>query len=519
MAHKFVITDDDTEADACPCPLLPPTTRRARMDPPTDSPTATTLPPASAIRRNAAVNNPSAKFPTNASTSKSNIEITSVNNMDEKTAARLYERSMQGNGPYDAISVNSEENVFEDISQAEDDTFPNVYAPLTSYDRVTSDYASNDAPSEYASSTVQASNLSPAVASPTNMMMGMPMQRDRTYTDESAATASSSGSVSKKTLVKLMREQVDLVRRLTNAQLSQKQELERVKEEKRALEEQQHEQQQQQMKQQQQQQLKQQQQQKKQQMQLQQQQQQMHQQAREQPYAMPHLFPATRPARNRADNGDSESDSRSVSSRSFFKRSPMQHPRRHPDSRYFKNNGYDENTIANGSPSMASTIMPRSIVVNKNDMQNTKTGPSGPSHPAYTGPGACVGFSKDRIEITHIPDRNVVREEGGSCTSSMWWGFSRLCTILIPDFCLFWIGSGVKITKTMSREAKEEALTLRKEARQAWREKVAIFIIMMSFCAAFIGVSGVIPMFLCRETTIFTLVSKGETGLRLELEL
>ena len=431
--------------------------------------------------------------------------------MDEQTAARLYERSMQGNGPYDAISVNSEENIFEDMSYAEDDTFPEVYAPPTSYERVTSDYASTDyPPSEYASSTVQAGNLSPAIASPSNEMMGMPMQRDRTYTDESAASASSSGSVSKKTLVKLMREQVDLVRRLTNAQMSQKQELERVKEEKRVLEEQQQQQMLMQQQEQQQEQMKQQQQHQQHQQTRQQrrEQEQMQQQARAQPYAMPHLFPATRPPRNRADTGDSESDSRSVSSRSFFKRSPMQHPRRHPDSKYFQNNnGYDENTIGNGSASMASTIMPRSIVVNKNDAQNTKTGPSGPSHPAYTGPGACVGFSKDRIEITHIPDRNVVREEEGNCTSSMWWGFSRLCTILIPDFCLFWIGSGVKITNKMSREAKEEALTLRREARQAWREKVAIFIIMMSFCAAFIGVSGVIPMFLCRETTVFTLVS------------
>jgi chitin synthase len=35
----------------------------------------------------------------------------------------------------------------------------------------------------------------------------------------------------------------------------------------------------------------------------------------------------------------------------------------------------------------------------------------------------------------------------------------------------------------------------------------------MSFCAAFIGVSGVIPMFLCRETTVFTLVSDiGKAG-------
>ena len=45
------------------------------------------------------------------------------------------------------------------------------------------------------------------------------------------------------------------------------------------------------------------------------------------------------------------------------------------------------------------------------------------------------------------------------------------------------------------------------EAKQAWREKVAIFVIMMLSSAAFIGVSGVVPMFLCRETEVFTMVS------------
>ena len=130
------------------------------------------------------------------------------------------------------------------------------------------------------------------------------------------------------------------------------------------------------------------------------------------------------------------------------------------------------------------------------------------NHPAYTGPGAIDGYSRDRIKITHIPERNVVwEEEGGGCISSMWRVFARMCTLLLPDICLFWIGSGVRITKGMSRKAREEATNLRKEARRAWREKVAIFVIMMFFCAAFIGISGVIPMFLCLETSHFTLVS------------
>jgi len=128
----------------------------------------------------------------------------------------------------------------------------------------------------------------------------------------------------------------------------------------------------------------------------------------------------------------------------------------------------------------------------------------------YTGPGAEQnGYSADRIEITHIPERNVLKNENDkSCTSKMWWLFSRLCTLLIPDFLLCCIGRHARITKGMSAEAKKSARVARKEAKQAWREKVAIFMIMMFCSACFIGVSGVIPMFLCRETTVFTMVSK-----------
>jgi hypothetical protein len=55
----------------------------------------------------------------------------------------------------------------------------------------------------------------------------------------------------------------------------------------------------------------------------------------------------------------------------------------------------------------------------------------------------------------------------------------------------------------MTREAQKEALEASKEAKQAWREKVAIFIVMLSFSAAFIGVSGVIPAVLCGAEDAF----------------
>ena len=496
MAHKFVI-NEGIEADSRG-PLIPPPTapdspiRRMQLDPPT----LRTPPPAirSGRKTTTAVETPPVEAPRAGA---------SARNMDEQTASRLYELSMRGRGPYDVISVNSEENndgVFEGASQAEDDSFPDVHAdppPLhhPSYGRVAMSYASSDysstaiASNTTARSTAAAGSPTGAAVPPDNAAE-VPLQRERTYTDESESAAST-GSVSKKTLVRLMREQVDLVRRLTNAQLSQKRELESVREEKRALEERQREQER-----------------RARQEQKDHQQQQQQQQARAGPYSMPPQHSAPRPpARSRVDTGDSGSVGQATVN-SFFKRTHPQHPRRHrhPDAKYFRSN-HDENTTADGNPSVASTIMPTSITVGSGKRKKAGGGAAF-DHPSYTGPGAIPGYSRDRIEITNIPERNVVREEeGGGCTSTMWRGFARLCTLLVPDFCLFWIGSGARITKGMSREAREEVTNLRKEARQAWREKVAIFVIMMSFCAAFIGISGVIPMFLCRETTHFTLVS------------
>jgi len=360
--------------------------------------------------------------------------------MDEQPAAKLYEQAMQGQGLYD-----------EDEDSFDEDSFPNeVYSPTSN------------------TTTMIASNVS------------TPEHRERTFTDDSHA---SNGSVSKHTLVRLMREQVDLVRSLTNAQLSHKKELDRVKEEKRRLE----------------------------------MQHQAPQRAQPTPYHPAVSTKLTLPTHVQRES----SDNRSMSSRSFAKYLPTRthKPRRHPDADYFSNRnraftgdsspgaspgkGYEENTLTNGNPSQASTIMPSAIMIDSNKAQIT--GAFGdPTQPTYTGPGA-FGYNKDKIEITHIPERNVVPEEKNTCISRMWWFFSRLCTLLIPDFLLCCIGRHAKITKGMSPEAKKEAQSVRKEAKQAWREKVAIFIIMLFCSACFIGISGVVPMFLCRETTVFTM--------------
>jgi hypothetical protein len=334
--------------------------------------------------------------------------------MDERMAAGSHGRSMRGPHPHDSSSASV------NISEAGDSFSDGCASPAQSFNRVGT--GSDSASTAKASNAAAAAVGSPTTATP-------PRRRDRTYTDESAT--SSTGEVSKKTLVRIMREQVDLVRQLTNAQFSQRQELERVREETRTLEE--------------------------------------RQRVREQ-----------QAAGSGIDGGGN------ASSRNLFKR--------------FKNrqkNGHDDGTTTAGGGDLA----PGAIVDDEEG-------------PACTGPGAYGYYSKDRIEITRIPDRDVVGGEGGrTCMSTTWWLFSRVCTLLIPDFCLFWIDRQTVVSGAMSSEAIGEATTTRKEAKQAWREKVAIFVIMLLFCAAFIGVSGVIPLFLCRETTAFTMVSHNLVGL------
>ena len=382
-----------------------------------------------------------------------------TNNMDEHTAAKLYDQAMRGGR-----------------NNNNDDTFPDIETPL-----------SND-------TTMIASNMT----SPSNSNSSAPEQhqRGRTLTDD---TNTSQESVSKHTLVRLMREQVDLVRTLTNTQVAQKKELERIKKENKKLEEE--------------------------------------NKKKAAPSPPPQTPPTPRGSRlqlpSHVQRGESTDDNRSVLSKGldyFTNKSPgntkkhRHRSSRHPDAKYHTTSNrlrsytgesaspgnYEEQTITNNDPSMASTIMPSAIVIDSQKANSTGAFGNELYGPTYTGPGAEQnGYSADRIEITHIPERNVLKNENDkSCTSKMWWLFSRLCTLLIPDFLLCCIGRHAKITKGMNAEAKKSARVARKEAKQAWREKVAIFMIMMFCSACFIGVSGVIPMFLCRETTVFTMVSK-----------
>ncbi|KAL3823052.1 hypothetical protein ACHAXA_005240 [Cyclostephanos tholiformis] len=68
---------------------------------------------------------------------------------------------------------------------------------------------------------------------------------------------------------------------------------------------------------------------------------------------------------------------------------------------------------------------------------------------------------------------------------AMWWyNFSRCITCLIPNSCI----------------RKEDA-----EAKQAWREKVAICFCVFMASVFFVGAFGFVPILLCRERTVYTL--------------
>ncbi|KAL7486089.1 hypothetical protein ACHAW6_011688 [Cyclotella cf. meneghiniana] len=101
-----------------------------------------------------------------------------------------------------------------------------------------------------------------------------------------------------------------------------------------------------------------------------------------------------------------------------------------------------------------------------------------------------------RIEITRVPERVVRDDTNGTCTSTCWWAFSRLTTLYVPDAYFEW------------RRRDWD-----RERRQAWREKVSICFVMMIFSIAFIGVGGLLPLFVCAENDVF---HKTEGGITVE---
>ena len=89
-----------------------------------------------------------------------------------------------------------------------------------------------------------------------------------------------------------------------------------------------------------------------------------------------------------------------------------------------------------------------------------------------------TAHSSKKIQRGHV-------KEAGKNKRAMWWyNFSKCVTFPFPDSCI----------------KKEDA-----EAKQAWREKVAICFCVFLTSSFFVGIFGFVPILLCRERTVYTL--------------
>jgi chitin synthase len=91
-----------------------------------------------------------------------------------------------------------------------------------------------------------------------------------------------------------------------------------------------------------------------------------------------------------------------------------------------------------------------------------------------------VASTKKKRKVKPVP----VKEVDNNKRAMWWYNFSRCVTCCVPNGCI----------------RKEDV-----EAKQAWREKVAICFCVFLASAFFVGLFGFIPVFLCRERTVYTL--------------
>jgi hypothetical protein len=90
-----------------------------------------------------------------------------------------------------------------------------------------------------------------------------------------------------------------------------------------------------------------------------------------------------------------------------------------------------------------------------------------------------VGGGRESVPQPH-------REKEGSkvVEGRIWASFAWIITFMIPNKCI---------------------MRPTKDAKQAWREKVALFLIMVSCSVFFVGVFGFVPLLLCEEDLIFSI--------------
>ncbi|EJK59932.1 hypothetical protein THAOC_19792 [Thalassiosira oceanica] len=93
-------------------------------------------------------------------------------------------------------------------------------------------------------------------------------------------------------------------------------------------------------------------------------------------------------------------------------------------------------------------------------------------------------MTRRSLATASVPEPEITRREGAATEGRIWASFAWMITFFIPNKCI---------------------MRNTKDAKQAWREKVALFVIMVSCSVFFVGVFGFVPLLLCKEDSIFSM--------------
>ncbi|KAL7491572.1 hypothetical protein ACHAWT_000956, partial [Skeletonema menzelii] len=97
--------------------------------------------------------------------------------------------------------------------------------------------------------------------------------------------------------------------------------------------------------------------------------------------------------------------------------------------------------------------------------------------------GNSTVMTRQSIMSASVPEPSE-RRENKATEGRLWASFAWIITFPLPNKCI---------------------MRPTKDAKQAWREKVALFLIMISCSVFFVGAFGFVPLLLCKEDTIFSM--------------
>mmetsp|Transcript_20206 Transcript_20206/g.38806 ORF Transcript_20206/g.38806 Transcript_20206/m.38806 type:complete len:1076 (+) Transcript_20206:134-3361(+) len=93
-------------------------------------------------------------------------------------------------------------------------------------------------------------------------------------------------------------------------------------------------------------------------------------------------------------------------------------------------------------------------------------------------------MTRRSLATASVPEPEFQRNSNAAVEGRLWSSFAWIITFPIPNKCI---------------------MRPTKDAKQAWREKVALFLIMASCSIFFVGVFGFVPLLLCKEDTVFSM--------------